>query len=100
MTAREFNQKWAQFLEPGYYGLAIDSPSVCEYLDKVFEGLTKIPGFEYSQIKTKFEYSSFYSNLVEILSPEVGLMIQRSIQQELDFLNRVEDEVRKRQFKQ
>jgi hypothetical protein len=27
-------------------------------------------------------------------------MIQRSIQQELDFLNRVEDEVRKRQFKQ
>jgi hypothetical protein len=100
MTAREFNQKWAQFLEPGHYGLAIDSPSVCEYLDKVFEGLTKIPGFEYYQIKTKFEYSSFYSNLVEILSPEVGLMIQRSIQQELDFLNRVEDEVRKRQFKQ
>ncbi len=100
MTSKEFNQKWADYLEPGHYGWAINSPAVCEYLDKVFEGLVKIPGFKYSQIKEKFSYSCFYSNLTEILSPAVGVMIQAGIQKELDFLNRVEDEIRKRQVTQ
>lgn len=98
MNQQQFNQKWSAFLEEGFYGLAINNPLVIEYLDQVFEGLTKIPGFKYYQIKEKFNYSQFYSNLNEVTSTEIGLMIQRGIQDQLDFLNRVESEIRKRQM--
>ena len=98
MTQQQFNQKWAPFLEEGFYGLAINNPSVVEYLDQVFEGLTKIPGFKYQQIKEKFNYSQFYSNLTDVTSTEIGMMIQKGIQDQLDFLNRVESEIRKRQI--
>lgn len=98
MTSTEFNQKWVEFLEPGHYGLAINSPSHVEYLDKLFEGLTKIPGFKYQQIKEKFNWASFYSNLNEVTSPEIGKIIQLAVQQELDFLSRVESEIQKRKF--
>lgn len=42
MKATEFNKKYEDFLEEGHYGLDIENPSVIEYLDKIFEGLTKI----------------------------------------------------------
>lgn len=61
MTAKEFNEKYKNYLEEGYYGLAINIPSVVEYLDHIFEKeLINITGFKYSQIKLKFNMCRFY----------------------------------------
>lgn len=63
MTTREFNEKWINYLEEGFYGLAIPLESVVKYLDDIFENeLTKDPNFRYTQIKMKFNWSCFYSN--------------------------------------
>ena len=65
MTAEQFNEKYAAYLEPGHYGLAISGPKQIEYLDKLFEELTQIPGFTFSQIKWKFGSYRFYcSNVI------------------------------------
>lgn len=61
MTVDHFNEKWSDYLEEGHYGLAIDDPVVAEYLDKLFEDLTRLPGFSYSQIKWKFDNVCFYA---------------------------------------
>lgn len=64
MTADEFNIKYKDYLEEGHYGLAIGDPAVVvEYLDSKFKEYIKIPGFQYSQIKTKFNFICFYSTL-------------------------------------
>lgn len=68
MTAREFNNKYKDYLEDKFYGLAIDIPTVVEFLDGIFEDLVKIPGFKYSQIKMKFGMARFYSTLNRELS--------------------------------
>ena len=62
MTSQEFNKKWAEFLEEGHYGLALDKPEVVEYLDKEFEILSKLPDFKFSQIKSKFNSFRFYAD--------------------------------------
>ena len=64
MTAQEFNEKYSDYLEDRFYGLAIDKESVVNYLDVVFEDLIKIPNFKYQQIKLKFNNASFYSNSI------------------------------------
>jgi hypothetical protein len=56
MDSNQFNEKYASFLEEGHYGLDIEIPSIINYLDEIFQELTQIPGFEYSQIKLKFRY--------------------------------------------
>jgi hypothetical protein len=65
MTSKEFNEKYKDFLEPGFYGLAINIPELTEYLDKVFQEYTKNPSFQYSQIKSKFGYIRIYCSLGE-----------------------------------
>lgn len=82
MTATEFNEKYNEYLEEGHYGLDIDNTSVVEYLDKIFEGLIKIPGFQYSQIKMKWDSCRFYSTLSQIL-PEIGSKIDREIERDI-----------------
>jgi hypothetical protein len=62
MTSSEFNKKWAEFLEEGHYGLALDKPEVVEYLDKEFKSLSKLPDFKFSQIKSKFSWFRFYAD--------------------------------------
>lgn len=54
MTENEFNEKYKEYLEEGHYGLAINTPSIIQYLDEIFQGLIKIPEFKYSQIKEKY----------------------------------------------
>lgn len=61
MTAQEFNVKWGAFLEEGHYGLDLHKPEVIEYLDREFEELSLLPGFKYSQIKSKFHWFCFYA---------------------------------------
>lgn len=61
MTSDEFNRKYKEFLEEGYYGLALEKPEAVEYLDSEFEALTRLPGFKYHQIKAKFNSFRFYA---------------------------------------
>jgi len=66
MTAKEFNDKYREYTETGFdeYGpLEFDIPTVTNFLDDVFENiLTKIPGFQVTQIKLKFNQARFYNN--------------------------------------
>jgi hypothetical protein len=61
MTADQFNEKYKEYLEKGHYGLDLHKPEAIEYLDKEFQELIKIPGFQYSQIKSKFNSFRFYN---------------------------------------
>lgn len=92
MTAEEFNEKYKDYLEEGHYGLDIHYPTIVNYLDEIFQDLIKIPGFQYSQIKLKFNKCRLYTNLYEIL-PKVATLINYQIEKEIDFLIRVEDEI-------
>ena len=60
MTTTEFNEKYKDYLEEGFYGLVINSENVIKFLDKIFQDLIKIPGFRYSQIKLKMGYTRVY----------------------------------------
>lgn len=99
MTLEEFNEKYSVFLEEGHYGLDIGIPAVTRYLDEVFTGLIKIPGFQYSQIKSKFGSCRFYTNLYEILGNKLGAVISNEIEKRVtllmdahsDYLNYQED---------
>jgi len=62
MTTKEFNEKWKDYLEEGHYGLDISHKGVVAFLDGIFEDLTKIEGFQYSQIKQKFHFFCFYAD--------------------------------------
>jgi hypothetical protein len=71
MTTKEFNEKWAQYLEPKFYGLDIGLPEVITYLDKEFEEEVKEnPNFTYSQIKIKFGFSRVYAETSKALEWE------------------------------
>ena len=63
MSSNDFNEKYKDYLEDRFYGLAIDNPTIVDFLDSIFKDLTKIPGFKYSQIKMKFGMARFYSTL-------------------------------------
>lgn len=90
MKLTEFNGKYYDYLEEGHYGLDIDIPEATKFLDSVFKDLIKIPGFKYSQIKSKYGTSRFYTNLRDTLG-FVGKHIENSIEKELDLYLRVED---------
>jgi hypothetical protein len=64
MIAEEFNTKYKDYLETGHYGLDIHDKNVIKYLDNQFQELIKIPNFQYSQIKTKFNNVCFYCDNV------------------------------------
>lgn len=63
-TTEEFNEKYKDYLEEGHYGMSLDNSKALEYLDKEFRELIKIPGFKYSQIKSKFSWFCFYADNV------------------------------------
>ena len=63
MKSAEFNLKYSAYLEPKFYGLAIDVPEVVDYLDKEFTlEIERNPDFQYSQIKMKFTFPRVYTN--------------------------------------
>jgi len=98
MTAKEFNQKYSAYLEDKHYGLNIHIPEVIEYLDKIFEGLVKIEGFKYYQIKEKYDSTRFYTNLPEII-PQMSRTIEQSIESEINFYLKAEELIYKRKQK-
>ena len=89
MTISEFNEKYKEYLEEGHYGLDISTPSIIQYLDEIFQGLIKIPGFKYSQIKEKFSTSRFYTNLYELIG-KPGLIINNEVERTLNILLKYE----------
>lgn len=84
-TTKEFNDKYADYLEERNYGLAIENPGVIKYLDQMFEGLIKIPGFKYSQIKVKYDMVCFYTNLHEVID-KPGRILRDEIEKNIDIL--------------
>ena len=89
MTENEFNEKYKEYLEEGHYGLDINTPSIIQYLDEMFQGLIKIPGFKYSQIKEKFSTSRFYTNLYKLIG-KPGLIIDNEVEKTLNILLKYE----------
>jgi hypothetical protein len=76
LTVKEFNEKWKDYLEEGFYGLQISVPHVIAYLDNIFENeLTKDPNFKYSQIKTKWNWVCFYSNASKEVNRKIEAII-------------------------
>ncbi len=76
MTLEEFNIKYDDYLEDGFYGLAIENQKVIDFLDSLFsEVLIHVPEFQYAQIKLKFGMARFYTSLPFPL----GSMIEREI---------------------
>ena len=74
MTAKEFNEKYKDYLETGHYGMSIDDPETLEHFDKCFESLTKVNDFKFSQIKLKFGMGRVYTNIHEI-APAFNIVI-------------------------
>lgn len=64
MNADQFNVKYKDYLEGKHYGCDLDDERIIDYLDKEFQELIKIPGFQYSQIKQKFSTFRFYCDKV------------------------------------
>jgi hypothetical protein len=63
MTTTEFNEKYADYLGEGHYGMAINDPEIIAYMDKEFEKyIEDHPDFEYLQIKLKFNDPRVYTN--------------------------------------
>ena len=61
MTAKEFNEKYKDYLEEGHYGAeGFDVPEFLDWLDIKFQEFIKYPDFKYSQIKSKFSFGRFY----------------------------------------
>jgi 5-bromo-4-chloroindolyl phosphate hydrolysis protein len=94
-TNREFNAKYADYLEEKNYGMDINIPSVIAYVDQIFQDLIKIEGFKYQQIKTKFGLARVYTNLDELL-PFVGRIIQQELEEKINFILKVEFEIERR----
>jgi DNA-binding HxlR family transcriptional regulator len=63
MTQLEFNEKYSDYIEEGFWGLEFNIPIITEYLDKLFqEDLIHREGFKFSQIKVKFNWLCFYAD--------------------------------------
>lgn len=60
MNVDEFNEKYKDYLETGNYGLDISVPEFIIWLDSKFQKFITYPGFQYSQIKSKFSFGRFY----------------------------------------
>lgn len=82
MTSTEFNNKYEAWLERGHYGLDIDEPAVVEYLDGLFEELTKREGFSYAQIKFKLDGTRAYTSLSFEDNKEIEQEILRIVRNE------------------
>ena len=64
MTAKEFNNKYKNYIVEGFDGLEFDIPECTEYLDnKIQDIINEYPYFELKQIKVKFNWYCFVSNL-------------------------------------
>ena len=94
-TSKEFNEKYKEYIEEGHYGMDINEPSVLAYVDQIFNDLTKIPGFQFSQVKTKYGMARVYTNVDDLL-PFVGRIINQELEEKINFILKVEYELENR----
>lgn len=80
----DFNKEYKECLTKGHYGLDISIPEVTDYLKSIFPYLIKIPGFNYYQIKLKFNMARFYTNLYDILGPRFSRIIEQEAEEEIN----------------
>lgn len=59
-STKEFNEKYKDYLEEGYYGLTVSNEEFISWLDDKFQKFIQQPGFIYFQIKSKFGVGRFY----------------------------------------
>jgi hypothetical protein len=85
MTAKEFNEKYKQYIPEGWYGLGFNIPEVTAYLDEVMQDLITIPGFELHQIKLKFNMARFYFD-TKWNQKHLELYLGHGIEQKIDKL--------------
>jgi hypothetical protein len=72
MNQQQFNEKLKNYIEKDYQGLCFDIPECTEYLDnKLQEIIKKYPDFKLKQIKVKFNWYCFYSNLPKETENEI-----------------------------
>lgn len=93
-TSKEFNGKYEAYLE-GDSGMVLEMPSVLTYLDQVFDDLTKIPGFLYSDITTHYGLARVHTNLQEIM-PFAGRILEQELEEKINFILKVEYEIEHR----
>lgn len=94
-TSKEFNEKYKEYIEEDHYGMDINEPSVLAYVDQIFNDLKQIPGFQFSQVKTKFGLARVYTNLEDVL-PFVGRIINQELEEKINFILKVEYELENR----
>ena len=78
MTTKYFNNKWMQYLQPGYSGMDANNPIVIRYLDDEFEKEVKVnPSFSFGEIKLKFGDIRIYANSdkIENWEKEINKML-------------------------
>lgn len=94
-TANEFNEKYKEYIEEGHYGMDIHESSVLTYVDQIFNDLIKIPGFQFSQVKTKYGLARVYTNLYELM-PFVGRILDQELEEKINFILKIEYELENR----
>ena len=90
-TNKEFNIKYNSYLEDGM-GMQIDIPSVIAYVDEVFNDLTFIPGFLYTEITTQHGLAKVRTNLQELM-PFAGRILEQELEEKINFILKVEFEI-------
>ena len=93
-TNQEFNEKYKAYLD-GESGMLLQIPSVLAYVDQIFNDLTQIPGFLYSEITTKHGLAKVYTNLQEIM-PFAGRILEQELEEKINFILKVEYEIEHR----
>jgi hypothetical protein len=94
-TAKEFNSKYDYYLEEGHYGMDIDEPSILTYVDQIFQDLTQIPGFLYTEITTQHGLAKVRTNLQELMS-FAGRILEQELEEKINFILKVEFEIQHR----
>jgi hypothetical protein len=92
-TSKEFNEKYKAYLDG--QGMLLEIPSVLAYVDQVFNDLTWIPGFLYSEITTRHGLAKVHTNLQEIM-PFAGRILEQELEEKINFILKVEFEIQHR----
>ena len=88
---KEFNDKYNAYLDNGS-GLLLDIPSVIAYVDEVFNDLTQIPGFLYTEITTQHGLAKVRTNLQDLM-PFAGRILEQELEEKINFILKVEFEI-------
>lgn len=93
-TNKEFNIKYNAYLKDGS-GLLLEIPSVIAYVDEVFNDLTQIPEFKYSEITTQHGLAKVRTNLQDLM-PFAGRILEQELEEKINFILKVEFEIQHR----